>query len=170
MTMGFLSDFNDARIAEALSVGTAAPRSASDARHQPGKDAIRAILTMPVAIAAPDGVLRSEEAGVLAALCATTPVFQALGVDTSQDLAEDIAARIKAEGFDPVMRAAVVELTMTERRLALSLAMDMARYNPTFQIGDVLFLMEMQLAMGIQDDDADLIAEDHNLFGTTWAD
>lgn len=164
--MGFLSNFGQNDVQQG---------GAGQAGAKPGEnnmvrtETLRAILTMPVAIAAPDGAMDQATGVVLSRVLLSVPLLRASAADEMKDLTDDILAEIAERGADKVMRAGVSVMTMAERRLALRLAMEMSRDNPVFQIGDVLFLVEMQCAMGIREDEFSLLADAQGLFGTQSA-
>ena len=159
--MGFLSNFGQSIVNQAGLNQAAAKHGDSNMVRA---EALSAILSMPVAIAAPDGVMDDATGEVLSEILLSVPLLRPFGADQMQVLTTEILAELATRGADVVMRAGVSAMTMTERRFALRLAMQMAQENPVFQIGDVLFLVEMQGAMGIQEDEFALFADAQGLF------
>jgi uncharacterized tellurite resistance protein B-like protein len=66
----------------------------------PSDTAARAVLTMPLMVAAADGKIEQSELDQILNMCAFSPIFQAIGVDRLLNLAKEIIADHRSQGAE----------------------------------------------------------------------
>lgn len=92
------------------------------AGRNPNDDAARAVLALPLMVAASDGKIDDSEMHQILNMCSYSPIFHAVGAQRTVDLGKAILTDLRSKGAEHVFAAATATLSPAMRETALCFA------------------------------------------------
>ncbi len=83
---------------------------AAVAGRNPNDDTARAVLALPLMVAASDGKIDQAELTQVINMCSYSPIFHAVGAPRTFDLAKEIIADLQKKGLEAVFQSAQATL------------------------------------------------------------
>ncbi|MEL6169877.1 MAG: tellurite resistance TerB family protein [Pseudomonadota bacterium] len=115
-------------------------------------DTARAVIAMPIMVAAADGKLDRSEIDQIINMCAYSPIFHAVGAERTQKLIMECLETIKAKGSEALFTQVASTLSPQMAETALCFAIRTALADGHLDQSEKDMLMAMASRMGIEPD------------------
>ena len=112
----------------------------------------RAVLALPLLVAAADGEISPPETTQITNMCAFSPVFHAIGPDRTMALAGEVVAELKARGATEVFKRAAAVLSPNLRETAMCFAIRTALADGKLEEGEKKMLINMGESLAIPEE------------------
>jgi tellurite resistance protein len=119
------------------------------AGRNPNDDTARAVLALPLLIAASDGKIDDSEMHQILNMCSYSPIFHAVGAQRTLDLGKAILTDLRSKGAEQVFAAATANLPPTLRETALCFAIRKALADGSLSNEEKQMLMVMGERLGV---------------------
>ncbi len=113
------------------------------------EETARAVLAIPLMVAASDGEITTPETMQISNMCSFSPVFLAIGGKRTSDLGVEIVEEIKARGMNDVFQRAAAALSPKLRETAMCFAIRTALADGVLEDNEKKMLVTMGESMGI---------------------
>jgi tellurite resistance protein len=134
-------------------------RAAAMSGRSPSDDIARALLAMPLMVAASDGEINEAELHQLVNMYAFNPIFQALGVKRTMDLMQDNVRTLRAKGAEHLFVASLAALPQPLRETALCFAVRTALADGSLAAAESTMLTTMAIRMDVPPETSGKICE-----------
>jgi tellurite resistance protein len=109
----------------------------------------RAVLTMPLLVAASDGRIDETELNQVLNMCSYSPIFHAVGAKRTMELAKDILGELKAKGYQAAFQTAKAGMTPRLAETALCFAVRTALADGSLAEEEKQLLVHMGEGLGV---------------------
>jgi tellurite resistance protein len=124
-------------------------RSAAAPARSPSDDTARAIIAMPLLVAAADGKIDEAELIQIVNMCAFNPLFHAIGAERTRALIQENLATLRAKGAEHLFASVVDSLSPRLRETALCFAIRTALADGQLEDSEFEMLKAMGMRMGV---------------------
>lgn len=124
-------------------------RAGAPANVKTDTEVARAVLSMPFMVAAADGKIDEIEIDQIMNMCSFSPIFHAIGLPKTTEMAKDIMVQLRSEGVSPVFSRAKDVLSPKLRETALCFAVRTAFADGHVDDSEREMLMTMGSNMGV---------------------
>lgn len=112
----------------------------------------RAVLAMPILVAAADGQITLPETEQIGNMCMFSPVFHAVGPQRTQALGAEIVEELKAKGATEVFKRSAAVLSPKLRETAMCFAIRTALADGVLDEDEKKMLITMGESLGIAEE------------------
>lgn len=116
------------------------------------EETARAVLAMPIMVAASDGEISLPETEQIGNMCMFSPVFHAVGGKRTSELGVEIVKDIKANGMTQVFQRSTAALSPKLRETAMCFAIRTALADGVLEDNEKKILIAMGNSMGIAEE------------------
>ncbi len=124
-------------------------RGAATPAKSPAEDTARAIIAMPLLVAAADGKIDDAELVQIINMCAFNPLFHAIGAERTRALIQENLATLKSKGAEHLFASVVESLSPRLRETALCFAIRTALADGQLEDSEFEMLKAMGMRMGV---------------------
>ena len=118
-----------------------------------GDEAVaKAVIAMPLMVAAADGQIDQAEMAQITNMCTFSPIFHAVGVETTQKLALACLETIKSTGSEALFTEAKAALSPQLAETALCFAIRTALADGVLEDSEKTMLMAMGQRLGVPEE------------------
>lgn len=116
------------------------------------EETARAVISLPLLVAAADGEITAPETAQIANMCAFSPIFHAVGPDRTIALANEIVKELKAKGANDVFARSAAALSPKLRETAICFAIRTALADGVLEDGEKKMLITMGESLGLPEE------------------
>ncbi len=113
------------------------------------EETARAVLALPIMVAASDGEITTPETMQISNMCMFSPVFLAIGGKRTSDLGVEIVEELKARGMTEVFQRSAAALSPKLRETAMCFAIRTALADGVLDENEKMVLVKMGESLGL---------------------